>query len=180
MGNTNSPWETEGISPGQPARDPAWEDQRHRLINITHQAIDNGFTLAETKQFSLDWNRAQKQPFPDWDVLGVDRWCWRKFAQGQSSPDQGGEKPPQLEAPNQGNSMWYTYESLLNTIRPLIETGMAYDKILSIAETWNTMAENPPFSKADCQAVAKWGWDTWGPGNPHDKLILSTVDERHE
>jgi hypothetical protein len=85
MESNNSAWLTEGISPGKPAGDPEWEKQRHKLFEIIHKFIDAGCSLPEVKEGALAWNKNQVKPFPDWDVISMCNWGWRKWAHGQSS-----------------------------------------------------------------------------------------------
>jgi len=83
--SNNSAWEPEGITPGQPAHSEEWETQRHKLFDIIHRVIDLGFSLAEVKEAALNWNQSKKKPFADWDVLGMCRWAWRKWAHEDSN-----------------------------------------------------------------------------------------------
>jgi DNA-binding transcriptional MerR regulator len=178
----NNLWQTEGMIPGKKHQGDEWERQRIKLFNIIHRVIDIGFSIDEVKEIALDWNRNQKNPFPDWDVIGMCKWAWRKWAQNQSSivkqPDKGrdnsvpmnnlgsisngsGKKPLQPEVPYQADSKWQEYAELFNLLHSLIESGLSYEKVLSITESWSRMRENPSFPESDAMAMAKWAWDVW-------------------
>ena len=78
-GDNNSAWKQEGMIPGQPAHDPEWERQRHKLFGIIHKLIDVGCSLAEVKEAALAVNKNLPKPFTDGDVLRMCGWGWRKW-----------------------------------------------------------------------------------------------------
>ena len=78
MTSNNSAWLPEGISPGKPARDPEWEQRRHKLLDIIHKLINAELLPAEVKECALAVNRNLPEPFTDSDVNSMCGWSERK------------------------------------------------------------------------------------------------------
>jgi hypothetical protein len=79
MENNNSAWQQEGMIPGQPAHDPAWEQRRHKLLEIIHKLINVGLSPAEVKECALVVNKNHPKPFADWDVISMCNWAEKHY-----------------------------------------------------------------------------------------------------